>query len=175
MVTIPSAHDYDRRRYAPIGHQGQWNGAGKYPDRVAQKSGDQEDGRGEPASPHPEPGLEPGVGGLLVTPEISGQEEAGYGDPADEIAEGELQECQVAAGADARNRDDGEGRGLGRDDGEENSPGGQVPGTEKIIGGAALPPRHPESQPEGEDEIESDNDEVGVPHTGERWAVSSEQ
>ena len=58
-------------------------------------------------------------------------------------------------------RDDGERGRLGGDDGEQDGPGGQVPGAEEVVGRAPLAARHPEADAQGEDEVEADDDEVG--------------
>ena len=104
------AHDDDRRRHPPAGDERQRDRAGEHPDRVAQEAGDEEDERREPPRPDAEARLEAGVGRLLLTPEISRQEPARDRDPADQVAHGELEEGQVAAGADAGDRDDRERR-----------------------------------------------------------------
>ena len=146
---------------APAGHQREGNGAGKDPDGVAQEAGDQKDGRGEPPGTYSEAGLEPGVRRLLIAPEVSRQEPDGHADASDQIAEGELEEGEVAARADAGHRDHGERRGFGGDDGEENGPGGQVSRAEEVVGGAPLAAGYPEPEAQGEDEVQDDDDEVG--------------
>ena len=52
------------------------------------------------------------------------------------------------------------GGGLGRHDGEQDRPGRQVTRAEEVIGRAALPPGHPEPDPEGKDEVADDDEEV---------------
>ena len=161
------AHHHDRRRHAPAGHQRERDGAGEDPDGVAQEAGDQEDERGEPPGADAEARLEPGVGGLLLAPEVAGEEPARHADAADEVAEGELEKRQVAAGADARDGDDRERRGLGGDDGEQDGPGRQVARAEEVVGRAALVARDPEADAQREDEVQHDDGEVESVHG--RW------
>ncbi len=48
--------------------------------------------------------LEPLVGGLLLATEVARQQPGGDADAADEVADGELEEGEIAAGPDAQAR-----------------------------------------------------------------------
>ena len=138
----------------------QRNGAGENPNRVSQEASYQEYGGCEPAGAHAETRFQPGVGSLLLSPEIPRQEPDGYSDASDQISEGELQKGQIATGANARYRDDGQCRCFGCDDREQNCPGGEIAGAEEVVGSALLTACDPEAEPQGEDEVDDDNSEV---------------
>ncbi len=159
-----NAHHDDRGGDAPAGDERQRHRAGKYPHAVAQEAGHQEDHRGDATRVGPEATLEPLVRGLLLAAEIAGQQPGGHADAADEVSEGELEEGEVAAGADPRHGDDRQRRGLGGHDGEHDRPGREVARPEEVVARRRLPPRHPEPEGEGEDEVDGDDGEIEGPH-----------
>src|SRR4029453_15966191 len=101
-----------------------------------------------------------GVSGFLLTPEIAGKKPDCDGDTSYHEAEGELQEGEVAAGAGARDGDDGDCGGLGRDDRQEDRPGGQVARTEEIVARGLLMPGHPQTDTERDRTVRNDDREV---------------
>jgi hypothetical protein len=82
-----------------------------------------------------------------------------------------LEEDEAAAGADARNGDDGERRGLGGDDREQDRPGGEIPRAEEVVGRAPLMPGDPQPDPERKDEVQADDDDVeGMQTEARLWS-----
>jgi hypothetical protein len=104
--------------------------------------------------------LEAGVGGLLGAAEVPREEPGGDGDPADQIADRELEEGQVPPRADPRRRDDRERRGLGGDDREEDRPGGEAAGAEEVVTGRLLGACCPDADEDVGEEIDDDRREV---------------
>jgi hypothetical protein len=109
--------------------------------------------------------LQPCVRRFLLAAEIAGKQPQGHADAADQVADRELEEGEVAAGADAGNGDDRERGGLGGDDGEQDRPGGEIPRAEEVVGGAALVAGDPEPYTERKDEVEADDDDVEAVQT----------
>src|SRR5262249_10222187 len=72
------------------------------------------------------------VGGWQPTLEVAGQEECGHHDTADHVADDDLKKTEVAGEGDARDADDGERAGLGRDDGEGDGPPGDAAVGKKV-------------------------------------------
>ena len=64
------------------------------------------------------------VGGEHLALKVVGQEDQRDDDAAEHVADDDLQEAEVAGERDAGDADDGEGAGLGRDDGERDGPPG---------------------------------------------------
>src|SRR5207302_1729248 len=81
--------------------------------------------------------------------EIAREQERRHADPTDQIAEGELQEPEVAAGRDTGDGDHRQGGGLGRDDRQHDGPPGQAAVAEEVVARVALAPR--EHQAEDDD------------------------
>ena len=104
--------------------------------------------------------LQPGVGRLLLAPEVSGEQPGRDADPADQVPEGELEKGEVAPRADARDGDDRERGGLGRDDREQDGPGGEIARAEEVVGRAPLMPGDPQPDTERKDEVQADDDDV---------------
>jgi hypothetical protein len=154
------AHRHDRRRDAPPGDDRERDGAREDAHRVAEEARHEEHDRREPPRLDAEAALEPGVGGLLIAAEVAREEPRRHAEAPDQVAEGELQEAQVAAGADAGDRDDGERARLGRDDRQQDRPRGEVARTEEIVGRARLPPRDPETDAEAQQEVDADDPEI---------------
>ncbi len=80
------------------------------------------------------------VCGEHLAAEVLGEEERGYDDAADHVAEDDLKEAEVAAEGYAWDGDDGEGGGFGGDDGESDGPPGDGVVREEVglEGGALL-------------------------------------
>jgi hypothetical protein len=110
--------------------------------------------------------FQPGVGRLLFASEVSGKQPDRYADPADQISQGELEKGEVASRADTGNGDDGERGRLGRDDREQDGPGGEIPRAEEIVGRAPLMPGDPQPDPERKDEVQADDDDVQTMQIG---------
>ena len=80
---------------------------GEDPHAIREGAGEEEHaGGGAPRSPT-EASLQALVGCVLCAFEVAGQEQGGDADPADEVAEPDLEERQIAAGGDPRDRDHG--------------------------------------------------------------------
>ncbi len=137
------AHRDDRGGDVPPGHQGQRDRPGEDPDPVAQEPGDEEERGDQPPGRDAEAGLQPGIRGLLLAGEVTGQEPSGHGDAPEEVAEGELEEGQVAARADPGHRDDGERARLRGHDREQDRRGREVARAEEVVAGGALAPAGP--------------------------------
>ncbi len=155
-----ATHGHDSRRDAPPGQQREGDGTRKNANAIAQKSGAEKDHRYHTPGGRPEARLQPGVGGLLVPAKIPGQQPDRDADPADQVAKGELKKRQVAASADSRHRDHGQGRGFGRNDRKKDRPRREISGAEEIVAGRLLAARRPQPYPERNREVQRDDDEV---------------
>ncbi len=106
----------------PVGDEGNDDRRGKDAHAVGQGPGEEEDARGGTPGERPEATLQALVGRVLGALEISRQEQPRDADASDEVAEGELQEREIAARGEAWDRDHRQRRRLRRDDREHDGP-----------------------------------------------------
>ena len=107
------------------------------------------------------------VRGIDFAFEIVGHEDDGQKDAGNDVADDHLEEGDVAAVGHGGDTDDGQGAGLGGDDGQANPPPGDALAAEKVVAGIALVLPKPHPKADDAKDIEQNDD----PITGTEVAV----
>ena len=81
--------------------------------------------------------------------------------PADDVAERELEEREVAGVRRRRHTDERQRARLGRDDREADRPPGRGPVRQEIVARRLLEPREPRAEERDRDEVRRDDEVVG--------------
>ena len=91
---------------------------------------------------------------------VARQEEHANDDAAEQVADSDLQEAEVAGVGEARDADDGERAGFGGDDGERDGPPGDIAISEEVGAQRALSVPEAEAEPGDAQQIEDDRGDV---------------
>ena len=86
------------------------------------------------------------VGRVDLALEVVRDEDDGQEDAGDDVADDHLEEGDVAAVGHGRHADDGQGAGLGGDDGQADAPPGDVLAAEEVIAGVVLVFAEPQAE-----------------------------
>src|SRR6185437_4851401 len=127
--------------------------------------------RGHSARDGSEPVLQPLVGRVLRSLEVSGEEERRDSDPPDEITETDLEEREVAPRRDAGNGDHGERGRFGRDHRKHQCPPGESPMAEEVVGGVPLAAGPDQAERDHPRAVRRDDDYVEGAHGRAGWGA----
>ena len=141
------------------------DGGGEQADALGQQAGEQEGDGGDRLQAAPEALAQVLVGADELTLHIERQQHDGDDGASEQVADRELDEAERAEIGDAGHGNDGEGAGLGGDDGEADRPPGQVPLAHEIGRRTALPAGQAQADEGDRDHVNQDHRQVEQAHT----------
>ena len=119
---------------------------------------------GELSDPGPESSLHQLVGGEHLASEVMGEKENGDEYPCRQVSEHHLEEPQVAVEGQGRCADDGEGAGLGGNDGKTDCPPRGPFAAEEVVLQRFLGSPESRSEPGDAQQVDEDHGKVRVAH-----------